>query len=131
MMSGTFFAEPATLKRATGLFLLAALGALVWAYYPLIILGPGEGHSLFLMEHGATKSLLRFWDLPLAEGPRFVMSYSFVLQHARFGLDGRVLRRRQPGAAVGSRRGRGGSSPIEDHGGSVGGRLVRDPVLDV
>jgi hypothetical protein len=58
---------------------------LLYAYFPLINSGPGEYHSLLLIEHGAKTPLWRFWDIPLAEGPRFLMYASFVLQYAVVG----------------------------------------------
>jgi hypothetical protein len=61
--------------------------ALLYAYFPLINSGPGEYHSLLLIEHGAKTPWWRFWDIPLAEGPRFLMYASFVLQFVVAGSE--------------------------------------------
>lgn len=56
------------------------------AYYPLIVSGPGDGHSLLVLEHGATTPWWQFWKIDGAEGPRFVVYHSFVLDHLLFGF---------------------------------------------
>jgi hypothetical protein len=63
-----------------------ALVILFYAYYPLAASGPAESHSLLLLEHGAKTPWWRFWDIPVAEGPRFVMYSSFAIQHLFSGL---------------------------------------------
>jgi hypothetical protein len=78
------------LQAGRSYFLLAlgliSFGMLLFAFHPLIESGPAEAHSLLLIEHGAKTPWWRFWDTPLAEGPRFLMYASFSLQHAVSGL---------------------------------------------
>lgn len=68
--------------------LATVLAAVVfYVYWPLTQGGPAPVESMIGLAHGQQGSLLNPFDIPAAEGPRWVTYYSFVLQNRIFGAE--------------------------------------------